>query len=101
MKCTFRRIIALALVLCTLATMIIPGVSATEAETPASMSVNFVEMFNAAGIPADKYLQNYNDALDAVYETYNFTFYRDASGNVVRPNSLYALYSVERTVSLS
>ena len=85
-----KRIIALAVVLCTLGAMMIPGVSAAEAEIPASMSVNFVELFNAAGIPADKYLQSYNDALSTVYETYNFDFYKDAEGTPVRPNALYA-----------
>ncbi len=83
-----RKIIALAIVLCTLGAMMIPGVSATE--TPASMTVDFVSLFNAAGIPADKYLQSYNGALATVYETYNFDFYKDANGTPVRPNALYA-----------
>ena len=85
-----KRIIALTIVLCTLGAMMIPGVSAAEAETPASLTVDFVTAFNAAGIPVDKYIQNYPDALDAVYETNKFTVYRDADGAHVKPNALYA-----------
>ena len=80
---TFKRILALVVVFCTVAAWMIPGVSAEE--TSKDLIVNFADAISAAGLVQDNYITGDNiTTLAGQYETYNWKVYPTYSTYGVR-----------------